>query len=82
VTEHTANDKRAAEELSAAATALRRAGVLFELLAQAILSDDIEKFTPLCLAEIGAEITETYGERAEGEAEFFADEAQCSSEGV
>jgi hypothetical protein len=82
MTKQTANNKRAAEELSAAATALRRANVLFGLLAQAILSDDIEKFTPLCLAEIGAEITETYSERAEGEAEFFADEAQCSSEGV
>ena len=82
MSKQTTNDKRAAEELSAAATALWRANVLFGLLAQAILSGDIGKFTPLCLAEIGAEITETYSERAEGEAEFFADEAQCSSEGV
>lgn len=70
----TTNDKRAAEELSAAATALRRANVLFGLIAHAIASDDIEKFGPICLAEIGAEITATYGERAEGESEFFAEE--------
>jgi len=71
MSKQTINDKRAAEELSAAATTLRRASVLFGLIAQAILTDDIEKFTPMCLAEIGAEITATYGKRAEDYVEIF-----------
>ena len=63
--------KRAADELTAAVTALNQANALFEVLEKmAAGSDPTEVFL---LAQIGAELTANYGERAATEADFFAE---------
>lgn len=60
---------RAANELAAAARALRHANSIFHLLVKAIADDE------LSLAEIGNEMTAMYAERAAAEADFFSGEA-------
>jgi hypothetical protein len=69
------DNERAADELAAAAKALWRANVLFRLIAVSIAAGEVEKIDALSLAEIGDELTATYGERAEGESKFFVEGA-------
>jgi len=62
---------RAAAELTAAVVALNQANALFKVLEKmAAGSDPTEVFL---LAQIGAELTANYGERAATEADFFAE---------
>jgi Fic family protein len=61
---------RAAQELTAAVTVLNQANALFGILEKtAAGSDPAEVFL---IAQIGAELTANYGERAAAEADFFA----------
>lgn len=62
---------RAADELTAAVTALNQANALFGILeGMAGSSGTAEVFL---LAQIGAELTANYGERAAAEADRFAE---------
>ena len=62
--------KRAAAELAAVTKALQQAGMLFSTLEE--IGAGLHGSKVFLLAQIGAELTATYGERADGEAEFFA----------
>lgn len=63
--------KRAADELNAATKALHQANALFTILESTGGSGDPGQM--FLLAQIGAELTANYGERAEAEADFFAE---------
>jgi hypothetical protein len=62
--------KRAAEELAAATKALQQANMLFASLED--IGAGLGGSKVFLLAQIGAELTASYGERADGQAEFFA----------
>jgi hypothetical protein len=66
---------RAADELAAAARALRQANALFHVLEYIASSDGTCGFDDLTLAEIGKELAGNYAERAQAESDRFAEGA-------
>ncbi|CAG9194521.1 conserved hypothetical protein [Paraburkholderia tropica] len=67
---------RAADELAAAARALRQANALFHVLEYIASAGDACGFDDLTLAEIGKELAGNYAERAQAEAVRFSEGAQ------
>ncbi|WP_321920067.1 hypothetical protein [Paraburkholderia tropica] len=67
---------RAADELAAAARALRQANALFHVLEYIASADDTCGFDDLTLAEIGKELAGNYAERAQQQADQFAEGAR------
>ncbi|MCC8396315.1 hypothetical protein LJ656_27370 [Paraburkholderia sp. MMS20-SJTR3] len=63
---------RAAAEMNAAAKALTQANALFVVLGK-MGSGSIDLTEAVLLAQIGAELTANYGDRAADEADFFAE---------
>lgn len=63
--------KRAGDELRAAADALLRANAQLVVVKKAIEAGDLDGFCAFSLVETALELTGTYAERAENEADFF-----------
>ncbi|OMW13632.1 hypothetical protein AQ962_03615 [Burkholderia pseudomallei] len=63
--------RRAGDELHAAADALLRANAQLVVIKKAIESGDLDRFCAFSLVETALELTGTYAERAENEADFF-----------
>ncbi|MFG6907315.1 hypothetical protein ACGY1B_22960 [Burkholderia pseudomallei] len=64
--------KRAGAELRAAADALLRANAQLVIVKKAIEAGDLDGFCALSLVDTALELTGTYAERVDGEADFFA----------
>ncbi|MBB2977663.1 hypothetical protein [Paraburkholderia tropica] len=67
---------RAADELAAAARALRQANALFHVLEYTASAGDACGFDDLTLAEIGKELAGNYAERAQAAADRFSEGTQ------
>jgi hypothetical protein len=65
--------KRASAELHAAADALLRANALLAVIKRAVEDSDLDGLCAHSLIETSIELTRVYAERAEGEADFFAE---------
>jgi hypothetical protein len=67
--------KRAEDELRAASEALLRTNALLAVIQYAVSGGEIDKFSTHSLIEIAIELTGTYAERAEDQADFFKEES-------